>query len=41
MEDSEGHSTVVPRHMEIKRSTLMKIIAEADLTKEEFLELLN
>jgi len=41
MEDDEGHSTVVPRHKEVKRSTLMKIIAEAGLTKEEFLELLN
>lgn len=41
MEDNKGHSTVVPRHAEIKRSTLLKIIAEAGLTKEEFLELLN
>ncbi len=41
MEDDQGHSTVVPRHKEIRRSTLLKIIAEAGLTKEEFLELLR
>lgn len=41
MEDNAGHSTVVPRHKEIKRGTLLKIITEAGLTKEEFLELLN
>ena len=41
MEDDVGHSTVVPRHKEIRRSTLLKIIAEAGLAKEEFLELLR
>lgn len=41
MEDNEGHSTVVPRHEKIKRSTLLKITAEAGLSKEEFLVLLN
>ncbi len=30
----------VPRYNEIKRGTLMAIIAEAGMTKEEFLELL-
>ena len=33
----QGKYTVVPRHDEIAPSTLMKILAEADLTKEEFL----
>jgi len=41
LEDDKGHSTVVPRHKEIKRSTLIKIITEAGLTKEEFLKLLS
>jgi predicted RNA binding protein YcfA (HicA-like mRNA interferase family) len=31
----------VPRHEEIKRGTLMAIIVEAGLTKEEFLILLK
>ncbi len=30
----------VPRHDEIKRGTLLAIIAEAGMTKEEFLRLL-
>ena len=30
----------VPRHEEIKRGTLMAIISEAGLTKQEFLRLL-
>jgi len=30
----------VPRHDEIRRGTLMKIIEEAGLTKEQFLDLL-
>ena len=31
----------VPKHKEIKRGLLLEIMAEAGLTKEEFLELLN
>jgi predicted RNA binding protein YcfA (HicA-like mRNA interferase family) len=31
----------IPRHSQIKRGTLMAIIAEADLTKEEFINLLD
>jgi predicted RNA binding protein YcfA (HicA-like mRNA interferase family) len=31
----------VPKHEEIKRGLLLEIIAEAGLTKEEFLDLLN
>jgi predicted RNA binding protein YcfA (HicA-like mRNA interferase family) len=31
----------VPKHREIKRGLLMEIIAEAGLTKEEFLKLLK
>jgi predicted RNA binding protein YcfA (HicA-like mRNA interferase family) len=31
----------VPKHKEIKRGLLMEIIAEAGLTKEEFLKLLK
>ncbi len=40
LEDASGRYTVVPRHAEIKRSTLLKILAETGLTKEEFLKLL-
>ena len=31
----------VPKHMEIKRGLLLEIIAEAGLTREEFLKLLK
>ena len=31
----------VPKHQEIKRGLLLEIIAEANLTKEEFLKLLK
>jgi len=31
----------VPKHREIKRGLLLEIIAEAGLTREEFLELLK
>jgi len=31
----------VPKHKEIKRGLLLEIIAEAGLTREEFIELLN
>ncbi len=31
----------VPKHKEIKRGLLVEIIAEAGLTKEQFLEILN
>ena len=31
----------VPKHKEIKRGLLMEIIAEAGLTKEEFLKLIK
>ncbi|HXQ93172.1 MAG TPA: type II toxin-antitoxin system HicA family toxin [Nitrososphaerales archaeon] len=31
----------VPRHDELKRGTLMAIITEAGLTKEEFIQLLR
>jgi hypothetical protein len=31
----------VPKHVEIKRGLLIEIIAEAGLTKEEFLKLIK
>ncbi|MGP8125019.1 MAG: type II toxin-antitoxin system HicA family toxin [Nitrososphaerales archaeon] len=41
LEGSEGRKfTVVPRHDEIAPTTLVKILAEAGLTREQFLELL-
>lgn len=36
----EENVVPVPRHEEIKRGTLMAIITEAGMTKEEFLKLL-
>ena len=40
VETESGKSLTVPRHDEIRRGTLMKIIEEAGLTKEQFLGLL-
>jgi len=40
LEGLQGRYTVVPKHREIAPSTPLKILAEANLTKEEFLELL-
>ena len=37
----DEHVVPVPKHKEIKRGLLMEIIAEAGLTKEEFLKLLK
>ena len=37
----DEHIVPVPKHKEIKRGLLMEIIAEAGLTKEEFLKLLK
>jgi predicted RNA binding protein YcfA (HicA-like mRNA interferase family) len=41
IEDAEGNFATVPRKNEIKRGTLLSIIEEAGLTKNEFLELLG
>jgi predicted RNA binding protein YcfA (HicA-like mRNA interferase family) len=40
VENAAGRFVVVPRANEIKRGTLIAIIDEAGLTKEEFLKLL-
>lgn len=41
-ENNEGKkTTVVPIHKEIDRGTLLEIIRQAGLKKEEFLELIN
>jgi predicted RNA binding protein YcfA (HicA-like mRNA interferase family) len=37
----EKHKITVPRHDPIKKGTLLSIIQQAGLTKEEFLELLR
>jgi len=34
-------AVVVPMHKEIDKGTLLEIIRESELTKEEFLELMN
>jgi len=38
---SDGRRTVIPLHEEISKSTLMDIIDQTKLTKEEFLKLLR
>ncbi len=40
LEGPKGKFTVVPRHDEVAPTTLMKILAEAGLTREQFQELL-
>jgi predicted RNA binding protein YcfA (HicA-like mRNA interferase family) len=40
LENAEGRLTVVPRKDEIEPGTLLSIIDQAGLTKEEFLEIL-
>ncbi len=41
VEDAHGRFVVVPRKDEIKKGTLLSIVEEAGLTKEEFLRLLD
>ncbi|MCP8308013.1 MAG: type II toxin-antitoxin system HicA family toxin [archaeon] len=41
VENLEGRLVVVPRHNQIKRRTLMSIIEQAGLTKNEFIKLLE
>lgn len=41
LEAPNGKSITVPRHDEIRRGTLLKIIEEAGITKKEFFDLLN
>lgn len=40
VENAEGKFAVVPRKDQIKKGTLMSIIEQAGLTKEEFIALL-
>lgn len=40
VENSEGSFTVVPKKDEIKPGTLLSIIDQAGLTKEEFIRLI-
>ncbi|MFI5449908.1 MAG: type II toxin-antitoxin system HicA family toxin [Candidatus Bathyarchaeia archaeon] len=39
--EAGDRSLTVPRHDEIRRGTLLRIIEEAGLTKEDFLKLLG
>ena len=41
VESTGGKSLTVPRHNEIRRGTLLTIIEEAGLTREQFLRLLD
>jgi len=38
---ADGRRTVVPLHEEVNKSTLMDIIGQSKLTREEFLKLLK
>ena len=40
LRNTEGKRITVPRHDPVGKGLLMEIIAEADITKEEFLKLL-
>lgn len=37
---SNGKTTVIPNHKEIDKGTLLEIIRQAGLTRDEFLELI-
>ena len=37
----EGHKTVVPRHQELARGTLLGILKQCGLSKEDLLQLLK
>jgi len=39
MRHKDGRTTVVPHHKEIDRGTLLEIIRQIKLTRDEFLEL--
>jgi predicted RNA binding protein YcfA (HicA-like mRNA interferase family) len=41
VEDSNGNFATVPKKLEIKRGTLLSIIEECGLTKEDFLGLVD
>ena len=38
---SDGRTTVIPNHKEIDKGTLLEIIRQAGLTRNEFLELVK
>jgi len=40
MQHSDGRTTVVPMHKEIGRGLLGRILKEAEITRDEFLELI-
>ncbi len=40
LKHTDGRSTVVPMHPEVNRTTLVDIISEAGLTRDQFLDLL-
>ena len=41
LEHPDGRHTTVPKHSEIRRGLLLAILRDANITKEEFLELLD
>jgi len=41
LENPEGKSATVPKATQIKRGTLISIINQAGLTKEQFIKMLN
>jgi len=41
LEHADGRHTTVPKHTEIRRGLLLAILRDVNITKEEFLELLD
>jgi len=41
LEHTDGRHTTVPKHSEIRRGLLLAILRDINITKEEFLELLD
>ncbi len=41
LEHADGRHTTVPKHSEIRRGLLLAILRDVNITKEEFLELLD
>lgn len=41
LEHTDGRHTTIPKHSEIRRGLLLAILRDINITKEEFLELLD
>ncbi|MEM3915569.1 MAG: type II toxin-antitoxin system HicA family toxin [Candidatus Nitrosocaldus sp.] len=41
LDDGRGHYTTLPKHNEIKKGTLLKILEQAGIDRDEFITLLQ